>query len=1205
MAKKAQKPPAHEVALTAVCNIGRAVAAEMDLPALLDLIYQETTQVMEVDCFAVGLYDPKDDGLRLDLLYDREVQLPSMLLRRSEGWGLVGRVFETQEPLLYSDLAEGKVPEGAITLGDVPPSWLGVPLVARDRAIGVITVQSYQEGAFAEGDQRILEAIASQAAVAVENLFLRREHERRIAELSVLSEIGRAIITSTRLEDLLEVICEQTSRVMDTSNLYIALYDEEEERVYFAYFLQDGERITPPSLHLSDGGLTVRIVETKQAVLIEEDVQEAMENLGITLVGRPAESYLGLPMLAGERVVGVLSVQSPDQRRAYDRRHQDLLSNIANLAAVAIENIRLSEERQQRLAELRILNEIGQALSSAMALEELLERVHEEVSRVFDTTNFFIGTYEEETDEWTLAFCWEHGKPDPRMGNRYKVGAGLTGYIIRGRKPVLLHTMEENVAFQEAQNIQAIGERAHCWMGVPLVAADKIVGVMAIQSYEEENLYTEQDLTLFETIAAQVAVAIDSSRLLGGWQERATDLSVLAEAFQAILEAGSEEELTEAIHRQVGRVMDATNFYVALYDEEKAELDFAYFVEDGQIDSGRSRRPAATGGLTPYIVQNRKPLFLPVYSEELLAELGIAARGRPAKSYLGVPMVAGEQIVGAIAVQSYEREHAYSARHQALLVNIATQAALAMQRIRLEESGARRARQLATIGEVSRKVTAVLDLDELLRELARSIHQGFGYSNVAVFRVEEESREAVLGALVGRYAGIVEWGYRQSIEEGLVGWTAREGKTLLCNNVLEDPRFIRGFDAEGLSRSELCVPIVFAGGVIGVLDIQAEEEGAFDEEDAAAMETLAGQLAAAMRNAILFRERGEQLASLNAINRVIRATAAALSLEDLLTALCDVVVELMTPDGFYVALYEREGGELVAPLLMDEGVLHRDVRFAKKGFSEYMLETGKPLLINNLAEEAAQYPIERTLYASEKPSASWLGVPLHLGEKTIGAIVVASHRVYAFDEQDVEFLQAAASQIVINVEKTRLFDETQRALEELRVASEQQRRLLEMIQELSTPLVPIVEGVLVLPLVGTIDSQRAQQIMDVLLQGIAQERARVVILDITGVPVVDTSVANYLLQATQAVRLLGAECILVGITPEVAQTVVGLGVELAGLITRSDLQGGVEYALGLLGQRIVKPVRRVVRPRGEGEERAARTPEPARPVPSRSGGQGS
>ncbi|HYF64314.1 MAG TPA: STAS domain-containing protein [Herpetosiphonaceae bacterium] len=122
------------------------------------------------------------------------------------------------------------------------------------------------------------------------------------------------------------------------------------------------------------------------------------------------------------------------------------------------------------------------------------------------------------------------------------------------------------------------------------------------------------------------------------------------------------------------------------------------------------------------------------------------------------------------------------------------------------------------------------------------------------------------------------------------------------------------------------------------------------------------------------------------------------------------------------------------------------------------------------------------------------------------------------------------------------------------------RRQHESLMELSTPLIPINDQVMVMPLIGAIDSRRAQQVLDTLLQGIAGARTAVAILDITGVPIVDTQVANALIQAAQSVKLLGAQVVLTGIRPEVAQTLVGLGVNLAGIITMSNLQGGIAYA---------------------------------------------
>jgi ribose transport system substrate-binding protein len=117
-----------------------------------------------------------------------------------------------------------------------------------------------------------------------------------------------------------------------------------------------------------------------------------------------------------------------------------------------------------------------------------------------------------------------------------------------------------------------------------------------------------------------------------------------------------------------------------------------------------------------------------------------------------------------------------------------------------------------------------------------------------------------------------------------------------------------------------------------------------------------------------------------------------------------------------------------------------------------------------------------------------------------------------------------------------------------------------MIQELSTPIIPISDQILVLPLIGTIDSARARQIMESMLGAIGNIQAAVLIIDITGVAVVDTGVAHYLLQAARAAQLLGAQVMLVGISPEVAQTVVQLGVDLSSLSTYSSLQVGLEYA---------------------------------------------
>jgi rsbT co-antagonist protein RsbR len=185
-----------------------------------------------------------------------------------------------------------------------------------------------------------------------------------------------------------------------------------------------------------------------------------------------------------------------------------------------------------------------------------------------------------------------------------------------------------------------------------------------------------------------------------------------------------------------------------------------------------------------------------------------------------------------------------------------------------------------------------------------------------------------------------------------------------------------------------------------------------------------------------------------------------------------------------------------------------------------------------------------------------------LGDHVVGVIAVQSYtHEGAYDEGHMRVLATIARQAAVAIQNARTVDEMRRLNDDMQRTLDTQAQLVETIRQLSTPVVPLMEGIIFLPLVGHIDSNRARQTVEELLVGVQEHRARIVIVDITGVPVVDTMVAQALVQAAQAVHLLGAEGVLVGIMPEVAQTMVSLGVDLTALVTRADLQSGLEYAV--------------------------------------------
>lgn len=345
---------------------------------------------------------------------------------------------------------------------------------------------------------------------------------------------------------------------------------------------------------------------------------------------------------------------------------------------------------------------------------------------------------------------------------------------------------------------------------------------------------------------------------------------------------------------------------------------------------------------------------------------------------------------------------------------------------------------------------------------------------------------------------------------------------------------------------------------------------------------LSEQISSALKSALLAQEREQLLADVE--NRALhlqiaadvsRAASSILDLEELIQKVVDLLCERFQVHYAGLFLVDETGqrtGQAGKWALLRAGSGEAGRRMVAQG---HKIEIGGSSMIGwcianreaRFALDVAQDPLhlKNPLLPDTR---SEMSLPLCLGDRIIGALDVQSQEPSAFYESNRIVLQTVADQLAVAIENARSVSEMRRLNEHLQQTLDIQERLLETIEALSTPVVPLLDGIILLPLVGNIDSGRAQQIMEQLLEGVQKHHARVAILDITGIPVVDTHVANSLLRAAQATNLLGAEVILVGIRPEVAQTIVGLGVNLSLLSTTSNLQSGIEYALRRLGRKI-------------------------------------
>lgn len=388
--------------------------------------------------------------------------------------------------------------------------------------------------------------------------------------LSVIQEMAALTAAGLGMEEVVEGVYRAVSRLMDTTNFYIALYDELKQELFFCLDVTEGQRVErgPRTYRKMSGGLTEYVIQTRAPLLLEESSMERITELGVRILGiTGAKSWLGVPLMIGDRVIGVMTVQSYTTPGLYGERERDLLMTVANQAAAALENARLSAQQARRMQEMLVLNEIGQALAVTHDLEEVFHTAHMQLGRLFDVSSFYIAVVDEERGIWSSAFDVQEG--ERLVGREYPLNEGLTGYMIRERRSLLFRTAEEELAFCREHGFEHLGQQANSWLGTPLIALNQVVGVLAIESYTQSYVFDEHDLALIQAVAVPVANAIYNARLFEQLQQQALQEQRVRVITEQIIGAADIQAVLRIVTEEVGRLMGATTAVTRLGTREQ------------------------------------------------------------------------------------------------------------------------------------------------------------------------------------------------------------------------------------------------------------------------------------------------------------------------------------------------------------------------------------------------------------------------------------------------------------------------------------------------------------------------------------------------------------------------------------------------------------------------------------------------------------
>ena len=342
--------------LAIINSVQAGLVAKVDMPAIYDLVGDQMCKIFNDVTVLIDSYDLINEIDDCKYMFEKGKRIYPASQPFS---GLARHLIRTRQTVLINkDVYPRAVEFGMEIIPGTQPmkSGVWVPLISANEVKGMISLQNLEyENAFSDSDIRLLQTLANSMNVALENarLFdeaqrLLKETEQRATELVTVNTVSTAIVRELDLSALIDLVGEQIRSIFQTDIVYVALLERDSNLIRFPY--QYGQQLEPLPL---GQGFTSKIIENGKPLLINEEIERQREQLGTTLVGKRARSYLGVPIFVSGEAIGVISIQSTTQEGIFTEIDQHLLSTIAANVGIAIHNARLFEEikRQKEYAQ--------------------------------------------------------------------------------------------------------------------------------------------------------------------------------------------------------------------------------------------------------------------------------------------------------------------------------------------------------------------------------------------------------------------------------------------------------------------------------------------------------------------------------------------------------------------------------------------------------------------------------------------------------------------------------------------------------------------------------------------------------------------------------------------------------------------------------------------------------------------------------------
>jgi GAF domain-containing protein/sensor histidine kinase regulating citrate/malate metabolism len=865
--------------LTALNEASSQLSASLERDAVLTTMFDAMQRIIAYD--AMTLWRRDDDALVLEAA------------RGADYLAADTRLLIADDPAIHALLESGHA--HALSSADVAlpggmqgRSWLGVPMTRQGTISGILMLAKESPDFYDTQAEQAGLAFANQVAVSLQNATLFNETSTQMERLRLINRVSIQLAQSLDTENILEIALRELTSLLEGERGRAYVFERE---LSLARLVVDHPRgDEPPSavLRVTENA-ALRHAFSSPAPLIISNIAELPHDhpLYAELVGRGVAHYVLIPLVVGGQTSGMFELEGYTGSRSLDAVKIDMAMLIANQSSIAVLNANLLEQTMVRTRELETLLEAAQATSFTLDLAEVLQSVVRLTVQALDMDDCLLMLYDNVEEELEVMVDFS------RMGDRDTTIAPGTIYdllrhltkrqAMQNLQVTILRMDGDGGDPQEFADMQARGVITRIL--IPLKARDEGIGLLQVDSKQPHRFFSHREARMAQALGAQAAISIENARLSTETANQVSQSLVINDLSRAISSTMDLNVMIRIVREQVPLLTDAEAVYLALYDPKTQLISFPMAVHEGN-EYTIPPRPL-TNDEVSFVIKMRRPLPLGgdhPSIDEVRRNLGIVNGEDDAKRYLGVPLIAGDQVVGVLAVRDTVVSRPFGLNDQRILTTIGTQLGATIQNAQLfaEINERVRARtlelqqerdRLDALYRVTSQLVSTADLRAALGRALPIVADAIGAEEGVVLLYDAQL--ARLNPLLSLSAA-----EQTSHPADMLGeWIMRQAEPVIVEDLHRVPYWNERVTGAETWRSAVGAPLGGADDQKGVLIFLSARAGHFSEPQLRLVSAAAYQFAAALKDAELYsliRSQNEQLTTLLQSEQEERGKSAAI-----------------------------------------------------------------------------------------------------------------------------------------------------------------------------------------------------------------------------------------------------------------------------------------------------------------------------------------